>query len=124
MKPSAIILALTVGMSTAVLTAQEAPGAPPDGAPPPRQGGPRLLPPGAQEQLKLTAEQQKQLADLEAEVKEKLAKILTPEQLEQLKQIRPPQRPPAPREGGAGGGERGAGAPGEPAPPPRPPQEE
>jgi len=55
-------------------------------------GGPRLLPGGAREKLKLTAEQQKQLADLEGELKSRIEKILTPEQLQQLKQMRPPQR--------------------------------
>jgi formylglycine-generating enzyme required for sulfatase activity/phosphatidylethanolamine-binding protein (PEBP) family uncharacterized protein len=62
-------------------------------------GGVRLLPPRAQEQLKLTSEQQKQVSDLETEVRAKLEKILTPEQQEQLKQMRPPQR-----QGGNGGG--------------------
>ena len=59
-----------------------------------------MLPPRAQEQLNLTADQQKQLVALEAEVKAKLEKILTPEQLRQLEQMRPP-RP----QSGPGGGE-------------------
>ena len=49
-----------------------------------------LLPPHAQEGLKLTCDQQKQVADLEVETKAKLHNILTPEQLQQLKQMRPP----------------------------------
>jgi len=49
-----------------------------------------LLPPHAQEGLKLTTIQQKQVADLEVETKAKLGKILTPDQLQQLKQMRPP----------------------------------
>jgi len=46
-----------------------------------------LLPPHAQEGMKLTADQQKQVSNLEVEMKAKLGKILTPEQLQQL---RPP----------------------------------
>jgi hypothetical protein len=62
------------------------------------------------EQLNLTAGQQRQVAALEAEVKAKIEKILTPEQLKQLKQMRPPQR-----QGGPGGGGRGGpGGPGGP----------
>ena len=60
----------------------------------PRQpGGVRLLPPRAEDQLNLTAAQQKQLADLEAEARAKLDQILTPEQQQRLNQMRPPQRP-------------------------------
>ena len=55
-------------------------------------GGLRLLPGGAREKLKLTAEQQKQLEDLEVELKSRIERILTPDQLEQLKQMRPPPR--------------------------------
>ena len=62
-------------------------------------GGVRLMPPGAQEQLHLTAEQEKQVADLETETQAKFDKILTPEQQQQLRQMRPAQRP-----GGNGGG--------------------
>ena len=113
MKKTAIILALALGVSAWSLTAQEQGGPPPSGErPPPPEAGPRggpghgpggfhLLPPRAQEQLNLTADQQKQVAALEAEVKAKLEKILTPEQLQQLKQMRPPQRPGGP--GGPGG---------------------
>ena len=64
-------------------------------------GGLRLLPPGAQDQLNLTADQQKQITDLETEARAKLNQILTPEQQQQLQQIRPPQP--------QGGGGRGAG---------------
>jgi len=74
------------------------------------------------EQLNLTADQQKQVADLEAEVKAKIEKILTPEQLQQLKQMRPPGRPGGP--GGSGpGGQGGPGGPGggEGQPKPQPP---
>jgi Spy/CpxP family protein refolding chaperone len=64
------------------------------------------LPPRAQEQLNLTADQQTQMSALEADVKAKLEKILTREQLQQLKQMRPP-----PRQGGPGG-RGGPGGPG------------
>jgi Spy/CpxP family protein refolding chaperone len=54
----------------------------------------------------LTDDQKKQVAALEAEVKAKLEKILTPEQLKQLKQMRPPGRPGGPGgQGGPGGAE-------------------
>ena len=59
----------------------------------------RLVPPRAQEQLNLTTDQQNQVADLEAEVKAKLDKILTTEQQQQLTQMRQAQR--------QGGGGRG-----------------
>ena len=69
-------------------------------------GGIHLLPPRAQEELKLSEEQKKQIAALEAETKAKLEKILTPEQLEQMKQMRPPGGPGGP------GGEPGNSAAG------------
>jgi translation initiation factor IF-2 len=136
MKHSAIVLTLTLGMSAGFLTAQARTDTPPAGERPPpppadaarrgpqqRPGGLHLLPPGVPEILKLTAEQLKQVTDLEAEVKAKLEKILTPQQLEQLKQMRPPQRPGAPRPGAPGGAGRapdGPGAPGGPGAPDRP----
>ena len=99
MKTKIILLALALGASTCLLTAQD--GSPsPDGQRPP--GGFHILPPRAQEQLNLSADQQKQVSDLEAEVKAKLETILTPEQLEQLKKMRPPHPP------GQGGGQGGA----------------
>jgi len=57
-------------------------------------GGFHLLPPRAGEKLNLTPDQQKQLADLEADVTAKLNKILTAEQKEQLEKMRPPPPPP------------------------------
>ena len=119
MNTKVILLTLALGASTCLLTAQDNnPG--PDNRPPlDRQGGPRgpeggrmrgpsgphLLPPRAHELLNLTPDQEKQVADLEAEVKATLEHILTPEQLKQLQQMRPPRGP-----GGAGR-------------PPHPPQE-
>ena len=131
MKTTAIAVALALVVATLGALAQDAGGPPPPGGPP--GGGPgrgragfHLLPPRAVEQLNLTADQQKQLTDLETEVKAKLEKILTPEQQQQLKQMRPP---PPPR-GGRGAGGPGAGAPGPddqgerpPEPPPPPPAE-
>jgi len=137
MKKSVIILALALGASTLSLTAQDQGGAPSAGERPSiregGRGGPggpggrggfHLLPPRAQEQLNLTSDQQKQLAALEVEVKAKIEKILTPEQLKQLQQMRPP--PPQGgmgrgRPGGAGGGQGGPGAESSPQ---RPAQEQ
>ncbi len=88
----------------------------------------RLLPPFMKDELKLTADQEKQLADLEKDVKERLTKILTPEQRKQLETMRPPRGPGGP--GGPGGdrggpgGERGrrpGGRDGDNPPPPPPP---
>lgn len=89
MKRQLIILALSLGSATCLITAQ-------DGKrPAPPEGGSKLhvLPRGAEETLNLTADQKKQVADLEAEVKTKIEKILTPEQIEKLKTMRPPQPP-------------------------------
>ena len=66
---------------------------PPTGGPGRAPGGPHILPPRAEAQLNLTADQLKQITELEAEVKTKIEKILTAEQLQKLKQMRPPQRP-------------------------------
>ena len=123
MKTKVIILALALGASTWLITAQDG-NQPADGQRPPhREGGPggpggpggqggfHLLPPRAMEHLNLTEDQQKKIAALEAEVKAKLEKILTPEQLQQLKEMRPPGRP-----GGPGGGPGGEGHP-QPPPP-------
>ena len=63
MKTKLTLLALALGASTCLLTAQDAPPASNDQRPPQREGnsgkppGFHLLPPRAQEQLKLTDEQ-------------------------------------------------------------------
>ena len=96
MKTKIIVLALALSASTCLLTAQDS-NPPADSQRPP--GGPHrfhLLPPPAVEALKLTPDQIKQVTDLEAEVKAKMEKILTPEQLEQLKQMRPQHHPDGP----------------------------
>ena len=89
-------------------------GGPPGNADRPRRpGGFHLFPPRAQEKLNFSDDQKKQLADLEAEVKTKLDKILTADQKAQLEQMRPP--PPA---GADGPANAGADRPQRPAPPP------
>lgn len=115
MKKVLIAVALALAVSTLYVRAQDAGGAPK--RPP---GGPHLLPPHAAEHLNLTDDQKKQIADLEAEVKAKIEKILTADQLKQLKEMRPPQR-----QGGKGdkSSKRGEGAP-EDMPPGPPPGDE
>jgi phosphatidylethanolamine-binding protein (PEBP) family uncharacterized protein len=62
---------------------------------PPGNRGPggefHLLPREVEEELKLTADEEKQLQDLASEIQGKLNRILTPEQREILKQSRPPR---------------------------------
>jgi Spy/CpxP family protein refolding chaperone len=71
------------------------PGGPPPGRPAPGT----VLPPFLRNQLKLNAEQEKQITDLENETRTKLMKILTDEQKKQLEEARqrgpggPPARP-------------------------------
>jgi hypothetical protein len=67
-----------------------------------------VLPPFAQEQLKLTDDQKTQLAALEADVKGKLEKMLTPDQLKSLETMR------GGFGGGGGFGGKGGGLPGGP----------
>ena len=134
MKMKMILLGLALGVSTCLLSAQDTNSAPAGRRPPPQtgggpggpgefggppggpggeMGGPQagfhLLPPRAMEQLNLTAEQQKKLTALEAEVKAKLEKILTAEQMQQLRQFRPPQRMGGPGGQGGLGGQGGQG---------------
>ena len=125
MKTKLTLLALALGASTCLLTAQDGPPPSDTQRPPQREAGPggpggqrgfHLLPPRAQEQLKLTDEQKKQIAALEAETKAKLEKILTADQLEQLKNMRPPMRPGGP--GGQGNHPGGGDNNLPPGPPP------
>jgi hypothetical protein len=60
-----------------------------------------VLPPFARGELDLTAEQEKQIAELEKEVQDRLTKILTAEQRKKLETPRPPRGPGGP---GAPGG--------------------
>jgi hypothetical protein len=105
------------------------PGGPPGGGPggppgrfgsgafgPPAPG--QLLPPFLQERLKLTAEQKKQLEELQKEVEGKLDKILTEEQRKQFKEMRRGFGPRGPGGGPPGGGPGGR-PPGDGPPRPR-----
>ena len=62
--------------------------------PPPRFDLGQVFPPNVRERLKLTKEQEKQIAELEREVKERLRKILTAEQQKQAETPPPPRRDP------------------------------
>jgi EF hand len=70
------------------------PGGPGEFGGPPRPG--RILPPFLQDNLNLTAEQRKQLDELQKDVDTKLGKILTAEQKKQLEEMRPGFGPGAP----------------------------
>jgi Spy/CpxP family protein refolding chaperone len=107
-------IALLAAIGAIALTASAQDNTPPAGSPPSdtqppahhmggpggQRGGFHLLPPPLVQQLKLTDDQKKQVAALEAETKAKLEKILTADQLTQLKNFRPPMR------GGMGGPQR------------------
>ena len=80
MNRNLIVFALTLHFTVCTISAKDGPPPPPPGG----GGGLRLLPRGAEKTLNLTAEQNQQLKDLEAEMKGKVEKILTPEQLTQL----------------------------------------
>jgi hypothetical protein len=125
-------LALAFGLTASLLHAQD--GGPPGAAgqppPPPAKNAPvdrfrvHLLPPGGTDRLELTPDQYQQIVALEVEVKAKLEKILTPDQIRRL------QRMDRRRLGGFGGpgrprgpgGPDGPGANGAPPQPPAPPQ--
>src|SRR4029077_8613344 len=120
---------MALGLSAVVLTVVSA--QPPDGPPGKgggnkgakagQRGGPgggvHLIPPFVRDSLNLTDDQQKQIADLEKEATDKLAKILTADQMKQLKDARPPRGGP---DGGPPGGDdqrRGPGGKGKGGPP-------
>jgi hypothetical protein len=104
------------------------PGGPGDDRGPPRHGKPpeigHVLPPFVRDEISLTDDQKKQIEALESDVKDKLTKILTPEQKAQFEDLlqRGPGEPPHRGPGGPGG--RGAGPGGRPEQggdrPPRP----
>jgi hypothetical protein len=116
---------LVLGSST-LCAISEQPDAPPPpgppGAPPPKKG-PRpkpgsVLPPFVRAELDLSAEQERKIAELEREVKERLTKILTEDQMQQVEESfrkGPPPPPPPPF-----GPPRGRGEP--PPPPDGPPR--
>ena len=90
-----------------------------DGKGPPRFELGKVLPPFAIEELNLTKEQEKKIADLEKEVKAKLEKILTAEQKKTLETLRPPGGGPGGKDGPGGkGGPPGGGPGGPPGGPP------
>jgi Spy/CpxP family protein refolding chaperone len=122
---------MTLGLSAVMLAVVSA--QPPDGPPGKggkggakagQRGGPgggvHLIPPFVRDSLNLTDDQQKQIADLEKEATDKLAKILTADQMKQLKDARPPRGPGGPGDGGPGGKGKG-GPPGGGPPPGGPP---
>jgi hypothetical protein len=82
------------------------PGFGPGGPP----GGFHLIPRFAEDQLNLTDDQRKQIAELEAQTKGRLEKILSADQMKTLEQARPPRGPGGARPGGGGG--FGPGGPG------------
>jgi Spy/CpxP family protein refolding chaperone len=73
-----------------------------------------VLPPFAQDQLNLTPDQKAQLSALEADVRAKLEKVLTPEQVKQLETLRPGGPGGFGGKGGFPGGPGGAGGKGGP----------
>lgn len=96
-----IPLALALGASACLTYAQDSENGPARSKEPEpqleTQGTPsrakvHVMPPGASENLNLTADQKKQVDALEADVKARLEKILTPKQLKQLEQMRPHHR--------------------------------
>ncbi len=138
MKSTLILAALALGVGAPVFAAQDsaAPAAPAPaqatcpvtGLPRPRAFRAQALPPGVCARLNLTADQQKQIEALNADVQAKLASILTPDQLAQLKSMPPPRRfmrgPDCPRGPRGQGWRDGRGGPGRPAMPPPPPPED
>lgn len=114
----------------ALLAAGAAFAQPPGGGPPPGgpggQGGPprfelgRVLPPHVRQQIELTKDQEKEIAELEKLVKEKLDKILTAEQKKAVEKAGPPQGGP----GGGGPGGPGGGPGGDRKPPAEKPKKE
>ena len=85
--------------STALCGLSEQPdGPPPKKGPRPQPGS--VLPPFVRAELELSEEQERQIADLEREVKGRLAKILSEEQMRQVEEgfrKGPPPPPPPPQ---------------------------
>jgi hypothetical protein len=90
-------LALAFSVAAVGICVMSASSQPPQGKG--KKGGPgpfelgRVLPPHVRSELDLSTEQEKQIAELEKEVKQKLAKILTAEQQKKAESIRPPFGP-------------------------------
>jgi Spy/CpxP family protein refolding chaperone len=104
----ALVLADRASAAAAPAQAMGQQEGPPAGGPPP---GFHLIPRFAETRLNLTDDQRKQIADLEKDVKDKLGKILTADQMKTLEEARPPRR------GGPGGGGPGGNQPGGPSQP-------
>ena len=66
--------------------------------PPPFELG-KVLPPFVREGLELTQDQEKAIEDLEKEVRAKLLKILSKEQVERIKELKGPKGPPKDQDG-------------------------
>jgi hypothetical protein len=123
------LLALAFVAAAVGVCALTAVSQPPEGrGPGGKKGGPpgfelgKVLPPFVRDDLDLTADQEKQIAALEEEVKRKLDKILTAEQKKKAANARPPMGPPMGKDGPPpkGRGPGGKGGPGgKDGPPPK-----
>lgn len=97
--------------------AQPPGGGPPGSGPGGLGGGPpkfelgKVLPPHIRQQIELTKDQEKELAELEKLVKEKLDKLLTDDQKKKIEKAGPPTGGPG---GGGGPGGRNPGGGGKP----------
>jgi hypothetical protein len=86
----------------------------------------RVLPPHLRDELDLTEEQDKQLDELEKDVKDRVLKILTADQKKKLRELRrgpggsPPGGPGSPPEGDDRRGPGGPPSKDRPRPPDRP----
>lgn len=116
-----VILAAWGAMACVAMTQppRQGPGGP-GGGPPRRFELGRVLPPHVVGSLKLSKEQEDQIGRLEKEVKERLAKILTPAQIKQVNEAPSPFGPPPGGPGGPGGPQ---GGPDRPMPPNIPPKD-
>jgi hypothetical protein len=112
-------LALIALLAAGAAFAQPPGGGPPPGGPGGPGGGPprfelgKVLPPHIRQQIELTKDQEKELAELEKTVKEKLDKLLTADQKKTIENAGPPTGGPGGGRGGPPGGGRGGpgGAP-------------
>jgi hypothetical protein len=118
-------LALAFTAIVVAMCALTAMSQPPEGrGPGGKKGGPpgfelgRVLPPFVRDDLDLTADQERQIAALEEEVKQKLETILTAEQRKMAAGARPPFGPPMSKDGPPPGG-FGPGGRGKDGPPPK-----
>ena len=111
------VFGLTALAAGALLIVSQGVSQPPggkEGKGPPDRGGPprfelgQLLPPPLVEELKLTAEQKKELDAIQKDVKARLDKLLTAEQKKMVESFRPRGGPGGP---GGRGGPDGGGRP-------------